>query len=765
MLTRQEKIELIQLLEEKERRRLTRKLFSYYPDTGPLRRELYQKHLQFFEAGSRKIERLFLAANRIGKCIAGDTLIESPYGDARQVKDIKGTHWVWAWDGNKRVPAQAEAPFVKPSEMVYRVFLRSGQFVDCAAEHRFLSEAGWIFLSDLFASVPCLPGSSEGIGPSMSLEDARCLMNKHPDSLGDYHQVCHLNDEQLLSDQDNDRVSFPSRGGVLKRNQTLSRSDDQADKCKYSLLYIFDRLSIQCEAVRLLDLFAEFLNQARGIFSRLCPGLHQEFRRLSIAEVDRLQSIGEASDRQDSLVPALITPDGLSDSVVCYQPIGVQPIYDFHVPYYKNYCTAGMIHHNTEGAGGYELTLHLTGLYPEWWNGKRFSRPIQAWAAGDTSTTVRDIIQEKLWGKFLEPGTGLIPKDHIIGRSLKRGLADAIDTINVRHVSGGVSQLVLKSYDQRRESFQGTKIDVIWLDEEMDIDIYTECLLRTTDTTGDHTQNGIIMLTFTPLMGMSETVMAFLPGGQVADVDEGSKFVVMASWDDCPHLSKETKELLWNSIPPFQRDARSKGVPQLGAGAIYPIPETDLLVDDFQVPPHWPRGYALDVGWNRTAAGFYAWDRDNDCVYRIGEHYRGEAEPSIHAQAIKARGDWLPGVIDPASRGRSQQDGRQLLQMYIDLGLNLETAANGVESGIYEVWQRMSTGRFKVFRSCQNWLFEFRLYRRDEKGKIIKTNDHAMDEMRYFIMSGLERAKTKPIEKPQHDNVYSFASQSTGWMG
>jgi len=278
------------------------------------------------------------------------------------------------------------------------------------------------------------------------------------------------------------------------------------------------------------------------------------------------------------------------------------------------------------------------------------------------------------------------------------------------------------------------------------------------------TNNGLIMLTFTPLMGMSDVVMAFLPNGLAAEQSDGSKYVVMATWNDAPHLSDEAKKELWDSIPPFQRDARSKGVPQLGAGAIYPVPESDILVSDFEIPAHWPRGYAMDVGWNRTAAGFYALNRDTDVLYRYGEHYRGQAEPAVHAQAIKARGLWLPGVIDPASRGRAQQDGMQLLSIYRELGLNLDVALNSVEAGIYAVWERMSSGRFKVFESCQSWRQEFRLYRRDEAGKIVKANDHAMDEMRYFVMSGLERMKTKPIEKPPQVIEYSLGLSGEGWM-
>ena len=409
----------------------------------------------------------------------------------------------------------------------------------------------------------------------------------------------------------------------------------------------------------------------------------------------------------------------------------------------------------TEGVGLYELTLHLTGDYPDWWIGRRFNRAVKAWAAGDTKQTVREILQDKLLGSPGQWGTGLIPGDDI-SRVARGGgsVADSVETIYVKHKTGGISALVLKSYDQRRESFQGTEQDIILLDEEPPEDIYTECLLRTM------TNNGMLMLTFTPLRGMSEVVLAFLPGGElVENLADSSKFVVMATWDDVPHLDDAVKKELWDSIPPFQRDARSKGVPQLGAGAIYPVPESDIVVPDFSIPDHWPRSYALDVGWNRTAAIWGARDPETKIVYLYSEHYRGQAEPVIHAHSIKSRGEWIPGVIDPAARGRGQKDGTQLLEQYQDLGLDLTTAVNAVESGLYDVWMRMSGGKLKVFSSLSNWRSEFRLYRRDEKGAIVKKDDHLMDATRYLIVSGLDIAKVKPDE----DNCYIPINH--GWMG
>jgi len=227
-----------------------------------------------------------------------------------------------------------------------------------------------------------------------------------------------------------------------------------------------------------------------------------------------------------------------------------------------------------------------------------------------------------------------------------------------------------------------------------------------------------------------------------------SKRAVCVSWHDAPHLSEDQKKSILAGIPPWQRDARSLGRPQLGAGAIYSVPESDFVVAPFEIPKYWPRSYGLDVGWNRTAASWIAQDRDTGTAYIYDEYYRGQAEPSIHAEAIKRRGKWIPGAVDPAARGRSQIDGKRLLELYADLGLDLEKADNAREAGIYAVWERFSTGTLKVFSSCVNTLSEYRLYRRNEKGDVVKSSDHLMDAIRYNIMSGLARAVVEPLSRP-----------------
>jgi len=395
----------------------------------------------------------------------------------------------------------------------------------------------------------------------------------------------------------------------------------------------------------------------------------------------------------------------------------------------------------SEGIGAYEVALHLTGQYPDWWEGRRFKDPVLAWMAGDTSQTVRDIQQSKLLGPPGLYGTGMIRKDAIAKVNPKAGgVPDAVESILVKHVSGGLSRGVFKSFDQKRKAFQGDEVDVAWLDEECSMAIYGECLIRTMTT------NGLVLLTFTPLLGLSEVVMNFMPNGMIPEDQSGSKFIINATWEDAPHLTESQKNEILDGTPPYLRDARAKGIPQLGAGAIYPILEEDIAVDDFEIPIWYPRAYALDVGWNATAALWGAWDRESDIVYIYSSYKQGQAEPATHVQAINARGTWIPGCADPASRASSQKDGKSLFNEYVDLGLDLSLADNAVEAGIFAVWQRLVSGRLKIFRSLRPFFDEFRLYHRDENGKIVKQNDHLMDCMRYLIMTGMKNAVEKPLE-------------------
>ena len=381
----------------------------------------------------------------------------------------------------------------------------------------------------------------------------------------------------------------------------------------------------------------------------------------------------------------------------------------------------------------YAAALHMTGKYPKWWVGRRFDRPVTIWFAGEDAKAVRESLQEKLLGRSGNYGTGLIPGDSLVDVRTRAGVADTIDVFSVKHVSGGKSRGVFKAYEQGRESFQSAAVDIIILDEEPPQPIYSEALTRTLSTKPGQ-PNGLIMASFTPLKGLSEVVLNFLPGGKMPQSKEervaawgSTRFVVQASWMDVPHITKEAADALMAGYLPNERAARTQGIPSMGAGQIYPVPEEDFVCEPFQLPAWYEFAFAMDVGWKKTAVVWGARDPETDVLYIWSEHYQGEEKPVVHAEAIRRRGDWIPGVIDPAAGGRSQVDGEKLMELYTDLGLELTRANNAVSAGIYEVWTRLSTGRLKVFHSCVNLLFEMRLYRRDEKGKIVKENDHAVD--------------------------------------
>ncbi len=405
------------------------------------------------------------------------------------------------------------------------------------------------------------------------------------------------------------------------------------------------------------------------------------------------------------------------------------------------------------------MAYHLTGRYPSWYTGRRFLNPVKAWAASKRAQDTKEIIQFELLGELDDIGTGTIPKEYIVGNPTRvHSVPEAVDTIRVRHISGGISKVTLKSYEQKREGFMGTYRHFIWLDEEpSDPGIFEECLIRTMNDLSP----GVIICTFTPLFGLSKVVMSFLPGGKFPldgkNPNDPSKFVVQVSWDEVPHLSAAQKEEKLRGISPHLRAARSKGIPYLGSGSVYPYLEEDFVIRPNQLMPWWPRVYALDVGWNRTAVLWAAIDPESKIVYIYAEYYMGQELPPMHASAIKARGAWIPGVIDPSAKTGKAYDGTVLMERYQEEGLVLEPADNALEAGITDVRMLFEQGLIKVWDTLENFLVEMRVYRRDENGKIIEEKnkkDHLMDCVRYLVRSGLRLAVPQP-EEDFGNNIYN----------
>jgi len=402
-------------------------------------------------------------------------------------------------------------------------------------------------------------------------------------------------------------------------------------------------------------------------------------------------------------------------------------------------------------SAGFETAMHLTGRYPDWWKGRTWDRAVAGWAAGVTGEVTRDSVQRVLCGRINALGTGAIPRDAIKDRSMKRGVADAIDTLVIRHGGGGDIQageslVGFKSYDQGREKFQAETLDFVWLDEEPDEDIYTESLTRTNAT------GGIVYMTFTPLKGMTGTVKRF-----VIDKMPGTSVTIMTI-DDAEHYTLEQRAAIIASYPAHEREARTKGIPTLGSGRIFPIAEETIKVDPFEIPRHWVQICGIDFGWDHpSAAARLAWDRDNDVVYVTAAHRQKEQTPVMFAATVKPWGEWLPWAWPHDGLQHDKGSGQALRDQYAAQGLNMlqdkathppadgeeeGTGGNGVEAGVLDMLDRMQSGRFKVFSHLNDWFEEFRMYHRKD-GKIVKLDDDLMSATRYANMMK-RHAVTKP---------------------
>jgi phage terminase large subunit-like protein len=407
-------------------------------------------------------------------------------------------------------------------------------------------------------------------------------------------------------------------------------------------------------------------------------------------------------------------------------------------------------------SGGFEMAMHLTGEYPDWWRGKRFDKPIMAWASGVTNESVRDTTQRILLGLTGSYGTGAIPKRCILDVTNSRGTPNAVDTVRIRHKSGGVSILGFKSYEKGREKWQGPTLHVVWFDEEPPQDIYTEGLTRTNAT------GGMVYMTFTPLLGMSEVVRRFL------DDSSPDRNVTSMTIDDAEHYTDEQRATIVAAYPAHEREARAKGIPVLGSGRIFPIEEERLREPARQIPAHWPRICGMDIGWDHpTAAAWLAWDRDSDTVHVYDAYRVREETPVVHAAAIRARGSWIPVAWPHDGLQHDKGSGEQLAQQYRNHGANMlplratfPDGTNGVEAGLFDMLDRMKTGRLRVAEHLNDWWHEFRLYHRKD-GKVVKECDDLMSATRYAIMM-LRHAATEPDDDDYEDDSWSRGRSPTG---
>lgn len=411
----------------------------------------------------------------------------------------------------------------------------------------------------------------------------------------------------------------------------------------------------------------------------------------------------------------------------------------------------------------YELVCHALLQYPTWWTGKRFKNISTIWIVAESGALFMQSMQKTLFGRPGEDvGTGLIPLASnnngvgLVDWKSMPGTPGAIGSCVIKNAKGKFVSINIKTNEMTREQFQAAEVDVVAFDEEPREDIYTEALMRLMGTRGK--EPGIALFAFTPLKGLSNVVLKFLPDGEFPErgspINAPDKFICRVEWQDVPHLSEEDKTQMLAEIPVNEREARTKGIPGLGSGRIYPVEESFITVKSFEIPDHWPRAFGLDFASPNgyTAAIWIAEDPNTKVRYIYSEYKRSKTIDEVHIETIKSKGGWIKGGHDPASGVRD--NGTMRADFYRSKGLDIIAGENALIGGISSLLSQFETGALKVMAHCVEFLKEYRLYRYDSKDPnkpAPKQHDHLLDALRYVDSVFEWIAKSKAFfENLQH---------------
>lgn len=413
---------------------------------------------------------------------------------------------------------------------------------------------------------------------------------------------------------------------------------------------------------------------------------------------------------------------------------------------------------------------HLTGDYPECWEGHQFERPITGWLLGYSGEKTRDLLQHKLFGR-LDPYNGLegglIPKDKIIDYKSMKGTPGSVREVRVKHEKG-ISICQFWSYSQGQHALMGDVVDWYHIDEEPeDPEIYPQVITRTLN--GDRGKGGRGILTFTPENGKTEMVTNFM------DTPEASMYLQRATWEDAKHLSKAMKEAILAQYPPYQRDMRSKGEPLMGSGLIFDVSEDDIKCEPFKIPEYWFVIGGLDFGWDHPQAQIQlVWDRDGDNYYLVNAWKASKTQPFEAWHIVRPWQECVP-VAWPADGLQTEKgSAKQQKSYYMEEGFNLldehatwEDGGNGVWAGIMELTNLMKTGRLKIFSNLFEVFAEVRQYHTktsiNGKIEIVKTLDDLLDAIRYAYM--MRRYAIRICDLFPDDYATNYQPPSEGYTG
>lgn len=409
-------------------------------------------------------------------------------------------------------------------------------------------------------------------------------------------------------------------------------------------------------------------------------------------------------------------------------------------------------------SGAVEVVWYARGNHPY----KKINKPTRGWVVSLTNEVQRDVAQKEIL-RWLNPKW---IKDVHVRAGKKDDPENAIiDFILVESIHGGTSVIGFKSCDQGRMKFQGTSQHYIWFDEEPPKDIYDECKMRIIDTRGD------IWGTMTPLMGLTWVYDSIY----INEIQDPEIQYWMMEWSDNPYLSSDEIKQLEVTMTEEDREARQYGKFVALSGLIYKEFREDIhVIDPFEIPTEWYDNISIDPGLDAPlSCHFYACDGDGN-VYVIEEHYMAGHDVEWHSKKIweiaknlkwpTTKSGKLQALIDSAASAKTLAAEQSVVDLFLEQKIRCDTKVDkDVWAGIQrvkqflklrehtqkETWPKGKPKLF-IFRTCPMLIKEIKSYRwkpptkqNDSPEAPIKKSDHAMDELRYYIMS-----KPEPFSEP-----------------
>lgn len=396
--------------------------------------------------------------------------------------------------------------------------------------------------------------------------------------------------------------------------------------------------------------------------------------------------------------------------------------------------------------GAVEVVYLACGIHPY-----KKNKLTEGWVVSLSRQVQRDVAQKKILHYLPEHYIEKVVMLSGAQGSLESGV---IDFIVVRSEVGGLSKIGFRTCDQGREKFQGASLDYVWFDEEPPYDIYQECRMRVLDKCGE------IFGTMTPLKGLTWVYNQIY----LNENNDKEVWYEQMEWADNPYLSKDEIENMTKNMSQDEIESRRYGKFRASSGLVYPeFDENVNVIEPFDIPKEWQDTISIDPGLhNPLSAHFYCVDFDGN-VYVVAEHYEAEKDVTYHANKIKEIADnlgWkrdrsgkLVALIDPAASQKTLSSEKTVVELFNDNGILVNTKVNkDMFSGIAVVksYLKNAEGRSRlfIFKNCVNLIREIKSYWWGDGDNPIKKDDHALDELRYYLMT-----KPKNIFHPKKSEI------------